>query len=115
MMNKNDKNSDVDDVFAELRKSEPYLADDGFTDIVLQQLAEQPVWQHRLRRHRLWILAALIGSTLSLATLTVMGVPAAEIIGDIGEQVQNLRVFAVAGVLVATFAAAAVVFGDRLR
>ena len=109
--NRNGSNGKEDQVFADLRASEPYLDDDGFTDAVMQQVAEQPGLQPATRRHRLWVLSLLIGATLSLATLLVTGLPAGEIVQDIIVQVQNLKVFAVAGTLVATLAAAAVIAG----
>ena len=110
-VNRNGSNGKEDQMFADLRASEPYLDDNGFTDAVMQQIAEQPGLQPARKRHRLWILSLLIGTTLSLASLLVAGLPAGKIVEDIIVQVQNLKVFAVAGTLVATLAAAAVIAG----
>ncbi len=63
---------DIDNVFAELRGSEPYLADAGFTDVVMAQLPtnrELPFWLKNL----ILLAAAALGSIMVAMQLPTGG------------------------------------------
>lgn len=65
---------DIDKLFAELRTSEPYLADGGFSAVVMAQLPsnrELPLWLKNL---------ILLGATALGSSIVAMQLPA----GDLG-------------------------------
>lgn len=66
--------NDIDDIFKELRRTEPYLSDAGFTAAVVAQLPrpnELPMWVKN---------GMLLAATLAGSAVVAWALPAAEMV-----------------------------------
>lgn len=102
-MNNQPQRDVSDDIFRRLRKSEPYLEDNGFTAAVMAHLPKQaklPLWQ----KNGLIILFGLIGAVLAGSMLPLQITPIAALAAMLTDQIVKLEVFGLTAA--ATFALA---------
>ncbi|MEH6551334.1 MAG: hypothetical protein V7711_05320 [Pseudomonadales bacterium] len=95
-MNTTKDQDNIEMMFQNLRKSEPYLPDDGFTMAVMAQLPTPtilPTWKKNL----LLMTATVIGTGLTASLLPVGTIPVNEIISQFSQQLMNLKNLAMAG------------------
>ena len=108
-MNNHPQRDVSDDIFRRLRKSEPYLEDNGFTAAVMAHLpkqAELPLWQ----KSGLIILFGLIGVALAASMLPVQITPMAPLAAMLTDHVVKLEVFGFTAAATFTLAGAALWF-----
>ena len=100
---------DIDNLFAELRTSEPYLADSGFTAVVMAQLPrsrELPLWVKNLMLLSATALGSAIVATqlpagnLASVLLSVATLPAPDLQSVLAMVAQKLPIILIASVAV---------------
>lgn len=98
---------DIDQLFGELRRSEPYLSDAGFASAVMAQLPrrrELPVWEKNL---------LLLAATVAGSAVVAWQLPAVELVSLITSMRLNVQVIVAAVTTVYLFSYGAIWVAER--
>ncbi|MBI2992758.1 MAG: hypothetical protein HYY48_01110 [Gammaproteobacteria bacterium] len=99
--------NDIDNLFSELRRTEPYLSDAGFASAVMAQVPrrrELPMWVKNL---------LLLSATVAGSAVVAWQLPAVELVSLITSMKLSLQTFAAAAITVYLFSYGAIWVAEK--